>query len=437
MRAYLCRITGLEPEQLVPAALAAVYIFCVLASYYVLKPLREDIGLLIGPDYIPKLFMGTLIVMVLANPIFSALMNRYNRVTFIKFIYRFFILNIFGFILAFKYLERAGLMPEGGEAVKVTGIAFGVGVLFFIWVSVFNLFAVSIFWALMSDIYDSQQSKKIFGLVGAGGTLGQMAGSSLTTALVGYIGPTNLLFVSALLLELAVIAMKVLTAGYEEPKRKPGEKKPNALSGISDILKSPYLVLICLYLFLYTFTSTFLYFQKAIIVDETLLLREDRVAFFANISFFISFFTLIIQVFFTGRILPLFGLALGLSLVPVVTTVGFLVLGFMPGLMPLAIVEVIRSTANYGITRPAREILFTVVSRQERYLSKSFIDTFVYRAGDAVASGAFEAIKSFSFSISAISLIAVPIALAYLFVGLGLGRAQARRARAMEKDSSL
>ncbi|MCA9779873.1 MAG: MFS transporter [Candidatus Eremiobacteraeota bacterium] len=434
MKALFCRATGLEESQVIPAGLATLYIFFVLAGYYIAKPLRDDIALLLGKEFIPKLFVWTLLVMVVANPVFSALMNRVSRVRFIKYVYRFFALNLLGFIAAFKWLEDAGMMPEGGEAVQVHGAAFTIGAVFFVWVSVFNLFAVSIFWALMADLFDSGSSKKLFGLVGAGGTVGQLVGSGATTALVDKLGPTNLLFLTVITLELAVYAMMGLTSDHVEPTRETGPSKPNAFSGITDILKSPYLLGICLYLFLYTFTSTFLYFQKQHIVDVTLSDREERVAFFATVSLLISVFTLIIQVFLTGRLLPMLGLSVGLSMVPIVTVIGFVALGFNPGLWPLAAVEVCRSTANYGISRPSREVLFTVVSRREKYLSKSFIDTFVYRAGDAIASGAFAFIQGLSLSLQAISFVAVPVAFVYLGVAGFLGQAQARRAASQAEN---
>ena len=432
MKEFLSEATGLEEEQLAPAGLASLYVFFLLCGYYVVKPLRDDIALLLGKDFIPKLFVWTLVVMVIVNPIFSALMNRFDRVVFIKYVYRFFSLNILVFMGLFKWLEASGMMPKSGEAVQIEGTAFAVGVVFFVWASVFNLFAVSIFWALMADLFSSKDSKKLFGFVGAGGTLGQLVGSYATRALVDDVGPTNLLLITVITLELSVLTMSILTRDYTEPPKESGKEKANAFSGVADILKSPYLLGICFYLFLYTFTSTFLYFQKQNIVDATIAMREDRVAFFATVSLLISVFTLIVQLFLTGRLLPLLGLSAGLSLVPLVTAIGFVVLGFNPGLWPLAAVEVCRSTANYGISRPSREVLFTVVSRREKYLSKSFIDTFVYRAGDAVASGAFGFILSLSVALQTISFIAVPVAVVYFAVGVILGKSQAKKAGAPE-----
>lgn len=430
---FLSGITGIEKDKLVPACFAALYIFCVLGGYYVVQPLRDDIGLLLGKDFLPKLFFGTLIVMIVANPLFSYMMNRFSRINFIRYLYRFFSLNILGFIAIFKYLESTGQMAGGsGEATVLVGIGFVVGVAFFLWASVFSLFAVSVFWALLADLYNSSESKKIFGFVGAGGTFGQMIGSTLTKTLVAHLGPTNLLFITIVMLEVALFAMTRMTKTYQEPVRSESEKKPNALSGVKDILKSKFLLGICLYLFLYTFTSSFLWFQKQNIVAETIVDRATRVDFFSTINLIVSTATLIIQIFLTGRLLPIIGIAAGLSLVPIVTTVGFAVLSFQPGLYVLAAVEICRKTANFGISRPSREILFTVVSRQEKYLSKSFIDTFVYRAGDAIASGVFQWITTITTNFQTISMLAVPIAFLYLVVGVFLGKAHAKKAAKLE-----
>lgn len=433
MTELLSKVTGLEPEELKPAGLAAGFIFCLLAGYYVVRPLRDEIVLLLGKEYVPKLFIWTLLVMTVANPLFAYLLNRFDRISFIKVVYRFFALNILFFIGIFKYLEATGQMPEGGKAELVTGEAFWVCAVFFVWVSVFNLFAMSIFWALMADLYDPKRSKKVFGLVGAGGTLGQIVGSGLTKTAVDFLGPTNLLFLTVLLLEMSVFIMVRLTHDYKEPPKKEHEKKAGPLSGIADILRSPYLLAICLYFFCYSFTSSFIWFQKQYIVDGALALRETRVDFFATIDLVVGALTLIVQLFFTGRLIAFVGLAVGLSLVPVVTGLGFLLLAFKPGLIAIAAVEVCRRVANYGVSRPAREMLYTVVSRREKYLSKNFIDTFVYRGGDAVASGAFTLITTYVGALRSVSLLALPVAGLYLLVSAYLGKTHKVKAERLEE----
>lgn len=423
----LSKLTGLDEKDAPQAAFAFVFFFCILASYYIVQPLRDELGLLVGEDQIPGLFLGSLVVMALANPLFAYFLNRSGRVKMMKTVYRFFALNILLFIGIFKFLESTGQMAAHGEAEKVGGSAFVVICVFFLWVGVFNLFAVSVFWALMSDIYTGEQGKRAFGFLGAGGTLGQMFGSFLTGELVGSVGPTNLLFLSVLLLEIGVQAMLVITRSYEEPERQPGEARPNAFSGLADIAKSPYLIGICLYLFLYSFSSSFIYLQKQGMVADTLSDRTARVGFFSNVNLWVSVMTLFIQLFLTGSVLSTIGLAGGLALVPIVGVLGFLALARKPDLQTIAILEVVRKTANYAISRPSREVLFTAVSRREKYQAKNFIDTVVYRLGDSGAAAVFKLVFTSATTAVTISLSAVVVSVVYLFVGLGLGKAHSRR----------
>lgn len=436
MKRLLCKIIGLSEEQFDEAWLAATAIFCILAGLYVLKPLREEIGLLIGKDYAPRLFIGTMVAMLVVNPLFSGLMARFERMKFIQFIYRFFALNLLGFIAVFKYLEATGQMAEGGRANHVNGEAFWISVLFFIWVSVYNLFAVSVFWAFMADIYTSGQSKQIFGFLGAGGTLGGLIGSWVTREAVDFTGPTNLLFITVVLLEATVWILKVVGKDHVEHQRKPNEAKPNALSGVSALLKSPYLLGICLFIFLYSFTSSFLYFEQLSIVDKAIKIREARVDYYATVNLIFNAATLIVQLFLTGRLLPMFGLSVGLSLVPIITVLGFLALAYHPGLYIVAGADILRRIANYGITRPAREVLFTVVSREEKYLSKSFIDTFVYRGGDSLASISYEGVEHFTKNLTVLSLIAAGVGVVYTVVAWMLGLAQASKAKLLEDEAA-
>ena len=432
----LSKLTGLDEKDAPQAGFAFCFFFCILASYYIVQPLRDELGLLVGKEYTPRLFVGSLVVMALANPIFATVLNRAGRLKTMKAIYRFFAANLLLFIVCFKWLEGTGQMVTHGEAARVSGVGFAIICIYFLWAGVFNLFAVSVFWALMADIYSGEQSKRCFGFLGAGGTLGQMFGSFLTGRVVELVGPTNLLFVSVVLLELGVQAMLVITRTYQEPPRSEGEKKPHAFSGVTDIFKSPYLLGICLYLFLYTFTSSFIYFQKQAIVDATLTDRAERVGYFSDVNLWISVMTFVIQLFLTGSFLSVIGLSAGLALVPLVGVVGFLALAKNPSLNTIAILEVIRKTANYAISRPSREVLFTAVSRREKYQAKNFIDTVVYRAGDTGAATLFEAFFKVGASVVLVSSSAVGASIVYLVVGLILGRAHARRMKEQNEASN-
>jgi len=291
---------------------------------------------------------------------------------------------------------------------------------FYLWVGVFNLFAVSLFWSSMADQFSSQDSKRNFGWIGAGGSLGQMAGSVLAERLAPIIGPNHLFWVSLVLLTISLLAAAPLKAAAPE-------ERPNSLwSGITTVMKSRYLMGICFYIFLYTFTTSFLYFEKQTLVASAVGGRAERVVFFARLNFASSLATVLVQLLVTGKLMLSLGLAVALAVTPLATVMGFVVLAWLPVLTCVAFFEVVRKTLNYAISRPSREVLFTVVPREQKYLAKNFIDTFVYRAGDALASVAFELLRSLQLGVSGLALAAVPFSLLWMVTGVALGRAQFR-----------
>lgn len=406
------------------------FFFCLMASYYILQPLRDEAGVLLGDT--PTLFLWTMAVMFLANPIFSMVMARIPRTRLVPVIYRFFILNQFLFILAFKAIGAAS-----GQA-EVVGSARLIPSIFFVWVSVFSLFAMSLFWSVMADRFTGSQGKKFFGFIGAGGTLGQLVGSTIAGTLVLHVGATNLIFVSMLLLELSVRARPsiddVLRDQQSADSKAAGSstQSPKPWTGVLLVLKSPYLFGICAYLFLYTFTSSFIYFQKQMVVGDVFKTREARVAFFGWMNFISSGGTLLVQLFITGRVISTLGMVFSLALVPVFTCLGFVVLALHPGLILLSLFDAFRKMLNYAIAKPSREILFTVVSKEDKYIAKNFVDTFVYRAGDSMASFAFTGIKNLNLGGQAYSWTAVPFSCLWVVVATLLARAQRKKQEAQE-----
>lgn len=431
---WCSKLTGLEGEDAVDTTTAFSLFFCLLSSYYIIQPLRDEIGLLIGKEETPQLFIASMVVMLIANPIFGALLNRSGRIALIKGIYRFFNLNIAIFFLLFKFLELTGRMPSHGESQGVSGLALWTATAFFVWVGVFAVVSTSIFWALMADVYTGEQSKRVFGLLGAGGTLGQLAGSLLTRLLVQAFpesSPTDLLLVDMLLIEGAV---RFLLRLKERARRvapsaraAAGEPRPSAFTGATDVLKSPYLLGICLYLFLYSFSSTFLYFQKQVIVATAVVGRSERVGYFSNVNIGVAVLSLVIQLFVTGNFLTGIGLTAGLSLLPAVGLVGFTALTVSPALGTVFWLEVGRRTANFAISQPSREVLFTAVSQREKYLAKNFMDTVVYRLGDSGAAFLFGSMTAAGQSSQAMGKVAILGSVVFLLNALGLGRSYARR----------
>lgn len=289
-----------KPEERRALGWSLLYVFAVLSAYYVLRPIRDEMGVQGGVENLPWLFTGTLLGMIAINPLFAALVKRLPRARFIAWSYRFFSLNLALFAAAFFF---------SSETQDIW-----LGRAFFIWLSVFNLFVVSVFWALMVDVFDSGQGKRLFGFLAAGATLGAIAGSAITASLVREVGATTLFFASIVLLEVAVFAVGRLSINPRQ-----GEDAPiggGVLAGISHTFRSPYLLNVCLFLLLFTVTSTFLYFQQATIARDYFTDRASRTAFFAQVDLLVNVLTLCVQLFFTARILRRFGVALTLGILP-------------------------------------------------------------------------------------------------------------------------
>ena len=424
---FLKLMIDLRPAEVPALGWSWLYIFSVLSSYYILRPIRDEMGVAGGVENLQWLFTGTLIGMILVNPAFAALVARLPRVRFISISYRFFFANL----LLFAVLLKLATAEQN----------IWIGRVFFIWTSVFNLFVVSVFWALMVDVFDSEQSKRLFGFIAAGATLGGIVGSSITAALAQQISAIYLLLGSAVLLELAVFSVRRLSQISEAPHERPAahaEEAPiggSILSGLSHAFKSPYLVNVSGYILLYAITSTFLYFQQAEIARASFADRGSRTAFFARIDLWVNMLTLSAQLFLTGRVLRVIGVALTLATLPALSILGFATLAVTPTILALVIYQVLRRAGNFAFARPSREVLFTVVAREDKYKAKSFIDTVVYRAGDQVGAWSYAFLGFLGLGLTGVALAAVPISLVWLFNSLWLGRKQEKLAAAAKTDS--
>jgi AAA family ATP:ADP antiporter len=406
----------LIPFDVKPAERAALgwsllYVFAVLSAYYVLRPVRDAMGVQGGIENLPWLFTGTLLGMLALHPLFAALVKRLPRTKFIAWSYRFFALNLVVFALA----------PHDNV---------WVGRMFFVWLSVFNLFVVSVFWALMVDVFSSEQGKRLFGFLAAGATLGAIAGSTLTASLAREVGATVLFFASIVLLEVSVFAVWRLSRLSREIARKAESESPiggSVLAGISHTLRSPYLLNVSLFLLLFTVTSTFLYFQQATIARDYFPDRASRTAFFAQVDLLVNVLTLAVQIFLTSRILRRFGVALTLGILPLLSVLGFAALAAAPVVAVVVAFQVLRRAANFALARPTRELLFTVLPREDKYKAKSFIDTVVYRTGDQLGSWSYVGLSALGLGVGGVAAVAVPLSALWLAVSLWLGFACSRR----------
>jgi len=415
----LCRVIDVRREELPALLWCWLYIFAVLSSYYIMRPIRDEMGVAGGVNNLPWLFTGTLIGMVLVNLPFAWLVRTLPRSRFIPLTYRFFAANIVLFAIALHFAD-----PEQ---------TIWIGRIFFIWVSVYNLFVVSIFWQLNVDLFSPEQGKRLFGFIAAGATIGAIVGSAVTASLARHVAPMVLLLGAAVLLELAVFAAGRLSrlspSLHRHPAADGAEERPiggSVLAGITHALRSPYLVNVSLFLLLFAITSTVLYFQQAGIVSRSFTDRGAQTAFFATVDLLVNILTLAIQLFLTGRIVLWLGVGLALAFLPALTILGFGALSAAPTLGAIAAFQVVRRAGDYAIARPTREVLFTVVPREDRYKAKNFIDTVVYRIGDQIGVWSQPVIFGLGWGGVQMSMIGVVLSAAWLVNSLWLGGRQER-----------
>ena len=414
------RLTAVEPGELRALSWSFTYFFALLCSYYILRPIRDEMGIAGGIDKLQWMFTGTFLAMLGAVPLFGWVAKRFPVRIFLPYIYYFFITNLILFFVLFKsdlthaYVART----------------------FFIWVSVFNLFIVSVFWSFMADIFDNNQARRLFGIIAAGGTAGALTGPALTAVLVKPFGPANMLLISVVFLAIAVgsihriIAWKHSIKIFSDETEGVLETEPDqaiggsTLAGIRLVFSSSYLTGICLLILLYTTLSTFLYFQQAQIIRDTFEDPAKRTALFASMDFAVNLITIVTQVFLTSRIVKKWGLSWMIALIPILLGIGFLIVGLIPTISVLVAVQVLRRAGNYAVMRPAREMLYVVLGKEEKYKAKNVIDTVVYRGGDAVSSWLYAGLKAAGLNLAAIAFIAVPLAGIWAWISFQLGRRQ-------------
>jgi ATP:ADP antiporter, AAA family len=429
-------VVPVKRDELRSIAWSWLYFFSLLAGTFVLRPLRDSMGLNGGADKYPWLFTGTLIAMVVVSPPFALLVTKLPRKRFIPIVYRVSMACLLVFWLALTF------MPQS--------LNLAAAYTFFVWFSVFNLFVVSVFRGFMADIWRLDQAKRLFGFIGVGGTVGALAGSKMASLLAKPIGSVNLIFLSIVLLEVAVFSVRRLVAIHRIDAAAPGEgaRPPAALStsdiwrGLQLIISQSYLRWIASYTFMYGLVGTFLYYQQGKLVDLTIHDRDLRTQYFANIEFWVQLGTVLIQFLLTARLIRWFGITFALISQPAIAVLGWIALalamtygswlgthGFTvgqlaPQLAVLAGVQIVLRISNFATAQPAREALYTVVEREVKYKSKSFVDTFIYRLGDCLGAWAFMGIQALGAGLTAIAVLTIPIAGVWVFVGRTLGRKQ-------------
>lgn len=403
-----------RPEEIRALLLSFTYFFCLLCSYFILRPLRDEAGVASGVENLQWLFTGTFFAMLAAVPVYGWAVARFPRRNLIPIVYGAFIV----------------MMAIFFTLLRIDALEIWASRAFFIWVSVFNLFVVSVFWSFMSDVFRSDQGKRLFAFIAAGGTAGAMLGPTITILFAEPLGPVNLLPVSGVFLAMAV-GCAIAIRGHGSATPDTFDDQPiggGLLAGITEIVRSPYLLKIAAYIALISILGTFLYFAQATIVRDAFDDPADRTRLFAAIDLAVNLTTLVLQLAITGRLIGKLGLGPALMCLPAVMLVGFAALAAAPLVAILIAFQAIQRAANFAVSNPAREILFTVVTPEQKYKAKNVADTALFRGGDVVGGFAYHGLRGAGLEIPAIAGIAAVGALAWLVLARVLGRDQANLA---------
>ena len=402
---------GAKREEVIPLAWAFAYFFCLLCGYSILRPVRDEMAIEGGLKNLPWMMTGTFLTMLAATPLFGWLSARCSRYRLLLTVYAFFITNL----LVFYGLMTSHLYPEW--------VARG----FFVWLSVFNLFVVSVFWSFMDDLFTPEQGARLFGIIAAGGSSGALLGPLITTGLTFVFPVAVLMLASAVFLVLCLGCISRLErwggerSSYHQPH--PGDPlKGSFLAGVRLTVASPYLLGICGYLMMLTMTATFLYLEQTRLVAEYLDQPEARTRLFSSLDIATNLLTWGTQLFITNRVIGRFGLVAGLLFLPAISLVGFLGIALWPTLAVYVVFSVLRRVGEYALSKPSREVLFTVLTREEKYKAKNFIDTAISRGGDASTAWLVTGVKALGATTTHIAWALVPLMLLWAWLARFLAR---------------
>ena len=429
--AMLAQTLGIRREELAAVAWSFTYFFCLLAAYYMLRSVRETMAIVSGVRNIPWLFAGTFTIMLLATPVFGWIASRFARKTFLPWVYYFFIANILIFFAVFGYAQT-------NELSQVW-----VARAFFVWISVFNLFVVSVFWSFMADIYTKEQCRRLFGVISAGGSTGAILGPLFTSIVAVQIGFKNLLPLSALLLLFAVYCVYRLrrwasvheTGAQKEAVDSNKALGGSSLAGIRFVFTSPFFGAIASALLLANFLGGAIYYYMAELVSQTFTDTDRQTQIFARLDAMTSFLSFVGQLLVVRLSVKKLGVGWTLSILPIVSVIGFTLVAFNPVFAVLAGLQVVRRSIGFGLTKPTNDMLYAVVSPEERYKAKNFIDTTVYRGADVVTGFSVRFLGSLG-GLSGLALLCVPLAIIWSSLAFWIGRQYRERDAALGKQPS-
>lgn len=417
LRRWFTRLFDLQEEESGAVLAGFTLFFLLFAGYFMLRPVRETMGITGGVDNLQWLFTGTFIATLAAMPLFGWIASRVQRRRILYWVFGFFAVNLTGFAFGFM------LSPDNVWLART----------FYIWISVFNLIAISVAWSVLVDLFAIAQAKRLFGIMAGGASLGGLVGPSLGVALVDVIGHAGLLLLSALFLIAAAGAARAVQRwrdarplSAEEILQRQRPLGGSPLAGATEVLKSPYMIGISIFVLLLASVSTFLYFEQARLVELNFPDKHAQTKVFGTIDIIVQALSILSQLFVTGRLAQRLGIGVLLVAVPVVTVFGFLWLAFAPTFAVLAIVMVVRRAGEYAFIRPGREMLWTVVEPEAKYKAKNFVDSVVYRGADALSSWLKAGVDALAQQPAIAAVLGAVIALLWALNGGALARAHRR-----------
>lgn len=412
----LQRVADIEPGEAGAVITAFMLFFCVLGGYFMIRPVRETVGTILGAERVADLFLVTWIASVAIVPIYGALCAKFRRSAFLPWIYAF---------VAVALVSVGVLLRPAGPNVIASQF-------FFVFISVLNLFVVSVFWSFLLELFNPGQTKRLFGFIAAGGTAGALLGPMATDVLVGIVGNVGILFIGAGAFCFAIIFQRLLIGvrnrtSWSSLDAEAMEERPiggNPFAGFTLILRSPYLLGIALFVVLLASVNTFLYFEQLRVVAATFSDTAQRTRVFSRLDYTVQTLTIISQLMLTGRIAKKFGIGMLLTAVPILMFTGFLMLAATGTFAVLAAVMITRRVGEYAFVRPGREMLFSRVDTESKYKAKNTIDVPVYRGGDALVGQLDSGLAASGWSASAVALLGAAVTVAWAIVGFLLGRAR-------------
>ena len=413
--------TKVEENEIRATVLSFLFVFSIMAAYFILRPVRDALSSDWTDEQLSWLWTSTFFFSAVAVSLYGAVISHLRLKVIVPAVYVFFSLTLVGFYAAGSTLGENDLLNRA----------------YYVWASVLGLFHLSVFWTFMSGLYNKEQARRLFSIIALGATAGAIAGPAFVKAFVEQIGNLNMLLVSAglMLVPLPLIVQldrlrETALGNADTQSRMIGQDKltVNPFSGFTRFFSNPYLLWIGLFILLYVMMNTFLYYEIRKAVGD--LSREQRAEVWASIDLAVNLLAAVTALFATGRLTTRFGMPTTLGIVPVIMAIGWATVTLNPTMLTIIIVQVIRRAGNYAITRPGREMLFTLVDDETRFKSKPVIDTVVYRGGDVATAWFYTTIvKVFGLGMAGVAGVGAVFALIWAAVGITLGRRFGRKAK--------